>query len=117
MAKRGGFPGCGMPGNMANLMKQAQKMQRQMEEQAKEMETKEFTATAGGGAVEVIVTGKKELKKVNLQEEVVDPDDIEMLEDLIVAAVNEALRKVDEENASAMNKLTGGLGGGMPGMF
>ncbi|MDD6441444.1 MAG: YbaB/EbfC family nucleoid-associated protein [bacterium] len=117
MAKRGGFPGGGMPGNMANLMKQAQKMQRQMEEQAKEMETKEFTATAGGGAVEVIVTGKKELKKVNLQEEVVDPDDIEMLEDLIVAAVNEALRKVDEENASAMNKLTGGLGGGMPGMF
>ena len=117
MAKRGGFPGGGMPGNMANLMKQAQKMQRQMEEQAKEMETKEFTATAGGGAVEVIVTGKKELRKVNLQEEVVDPDDIEMLEDLIVAAVNEALRKVDDENASAMNKLTGGLGGGMPGMF
>ena len=117
MAKRGGFPGGGMPGNMANLMKQAQKMQRQMEEQAKEMETKEFTATAGGGAVEVIVTGKKELKKVNLQEEVVDPDDIEMLEDLIVAAVNEALRKVDDENASAMNKLTGGLGGGMPGLF
>ena len=117
MAKRGGFPGMGMPGNMNNLMKQAQKMQRQMEEQAKEMETKEFTATAGGGAVEVIVTGKKELKKVNLQKEVVDPDDIEMLEDLIVAAVNEALRKVDEENASAMNKLTGGLGGGMPGMF
>ena len=117
MAKRGGFPGGGMPGNMANLMKQAQKMQRQMEEQAKEMETKEFTATAGGGAVEVIVTGKKELKKVNLQKEVVDPDDIEMLEDLNVAAVNEALRKVDDENASAMNKLTGGLGGGMPGMF
>ena len=69
MAKRGGFPGGGMPGNMANLMKQAQKMQRQMEEQAKEMETKEFTATAGGGAVEVIVTGKKEIKKISLQEE------------------------------------------------
>ena len=102
---------------MANLMKQAQKMQRQMEEQAKEMETKEFTATAGGGAVEVIVTGKKEIKKINLQEEVVDPDDIEMLEDLIVAATNEALRKVDEENTSAMSKLTGGLGGGIPGMF
>ena len=117
MAKRGGFPGGGMPGNRANLMKQAQKMQRQMEEQAKEMETKEFTATAGGGAVEVIVTGKKEIKKINLQEEVVDPDDIEMLEDLIVAATNEALRKVDEENTSAMSKLTGGLGGGIPGMF
>ena len=65
----------------------------------------------------MIVTGKKEIKKINLQEEVVDPDDIEMLEDLIVAATNEALRKVDEENTSAMSKLTGGLGGGIPGMF
>lgn len=117
MAKRGGFPGGGMPGNMANLMKQAQKMQRQMEEQAKEMETKEFTATAGGGAVEVIVSGKREVLKVKLQEEVVDPDDIEMLEDLIVAAANEALRQVEDANASAMSKLTGGIGGGMPGMF
>ena len=117
MAKRGGFPGGGMPGNMANLMKQAQKMQRQMEEQQKEMETKEFTSTAGGGAVEITVNGKKEVLKVKLQEEVVDPDDIEMLEDLIIAATNEALRQVDEVNSSAMNKLTGGLGGGMPGMF
>ena len=117
MAKRGGFPGGGMPGNMANLMKQAQKMQRQMEEQAKEMETKEFTATAGGGAVEVTVSGKREVLKVKLQEEVVDPDDIEMLEDLIVAAANEALRQVEDANASAMSKLAGGIGGGMPGMF
>ena len=116
MAKRGGFPGGGMPGNMANLMKQAQKMQRQMEEQAKEMESKEFTATAGGGAVEVTVSGTREALKVKLQEEVVDPDDIEMLEDLIVAATNEALRKVEAESASAMSKLTGGLGGGMPGL-
>lgn len=117
MAKRGGFPGggMGMPGNMANLMKQAQKMQRQMEEQAKELETKEFSATAGGGAVEVTVNGKKDLLKIQLQEEVVDPDDIEMLEDLIVAAVNEAMRQVDEESSSAMGKLTGGMG--MPGMF
>ena len=76
MAKRGGFPGGGMPGNMANLMKQAQRMQRQMEEQQKELETKEFTATAGGGAVEVTVTGKREVTKVKLAEEVVDPDDI-----------------------------------------
>ncbi|CUX19770.1 YbaB/EbfC family nucleoid-associated protein [Clostridium sp. C105KSO13] len=117
MGKKGGFPGGGVPGNMANLMKQAQKMQRQMEEQAKELETKEFTATAGGGAVEVTISGKREVMKVKLQEEVVDPEDIEMLEDLIVAATNEALRKVDEESSSAMNKLTGGLGGGMPGMF
>lgn len=116
MAKRGGFPGGAMPGNMANLMKQAQKMQRQMEEQAKEMETKEFTATAGGGAVEITVSGTREILKVKLAEEVVDPDDIEMLEDLIVAATNEALRKVEEASASAMSKLTGGLGAGMPGM-
>ncbi len=117
MAKRGGFPGGGMPGNMANLMKQAQKMQRQMEEQAKELETKEFTATAGGGAVEVTVSGKREVTKVKLAEEVVDPDDIEMLEDLIVAATNEALRQVEEESSSAMGKLTGGLGGGLGGQM
>lgn len=118
MAKRGGFPGGGgMPGNMANLMKQAQKMQRQMEEQAKELETKEFTATAGGGAVEATVSGTKKLLKVKLDEEVVDPEDVEMLEDLIVAAVNEALDKVEAETSSAMSKLTGGMGGGMPGLF
>ena len=103
-----------MPGNMANLMKQAQKMQRQMEEQAKEMETKEFTATAGGGAVEVTVSGTKKVLKVKLDEEAVDP---EMLEDLIVAAVNEAMDKVDEVSASAMSKFTGGMGGQMPGLF
>lgn len=112
MAKRGGFPGGGMPGNMANLMKQAQKMQRQMEEQAKEMETKEFSATAGGGAVEVTVSGSKKILKVKLDEEVVDPDDVEMLEDLIMAAANEALRKMDEVSQSSMAKITGGLGGG-----
>ena len=106
-----------MPGNMANLMKQAQKMQRQMEEQAKEMETKELTATAGGGAVEVTVSGTKKVLKVKLDEEAVDPDDVEMLEDLIVAAVNEAMDKVDEVSASAMSKFTGGMGGQMPGLF
>ena len=114
MAKRGGFPGGAMPGNMNNLMKQAQRMQRQMEEGQKEMETKEFSAKAGGGAVEVVVTGKKEVVKVVLAEEVVDPDDIEMLQDLIVAATNEALRQADEANAALMNKMTGGLGGGFP---
>ncbi len=115
MAKRGGFPG-GMPGNMNNLMKQAQRMQRQMEENQKELETKEFTAAAGGGAVEVTVTGKKEIVKVKLSEEVVDPEDIEMLEDLIVAATNEALRKAEEASAEVMNKMAGGLGlgGGFP---
>ena len=111
MSKRGGFPGMGMPGNMNNLMKRAQKMQRQMEENQKALEEKEFTAAAGGGAVEVTISGKREIKKVTLSEEVVDPDDIEMLEDLIVAATNEALRKVDEESSAVMSKLTGGLGG------
>ncbi len=114
MAKRGGFPGGAMPGNMSNLMKQAQRMQRQMEESQKELETKEFSATAGGGAVEVMVSGKKEIISVKLSEEVVDPEDIEMLQDLIVAATNEALRKAEEENAAIMNKMTGGLGGGFP---
>ena len=113
MAKRGGFPG-GMPGNMNNLMKQAQRMQRQMEESQKELETKEFSATAGGGAVEVTVTGKKEIVSVKLSEEAVDPEDVEMLEDVIMAAVNEALRKAEEANAANMAKLTGGLGGGFP---
>ena len=106
-----------MPGNMNNLMKQAQRMQRQMEENQKELETKEFTAKAGGGAVEVTVSGKKEVISVKLTEEVVDPDDVEMLEDLIMAAANEALRKCEEESAAQMSKLTGGLGGLGGGLF
>ena len=117
MAKRGGFPG-GMPGNMNNLMKQAQRMQRQMEEATKELESKEYTATSGGGAVSVTVSGKKEVVSVKLSEEVVDPDDIEMLEDLIMAATNEAFRQMETESSEAMSKLTGGrggaLGGGLP---
>ena len=116
MAKRGGFQG-GMPGNMNNLMKQAQRMQRQMEERTKEMEEKEFEASVGGGVVTVKVSGKKEVISVKLSEEVVDPDDIETLEDLIVAATNEALRKMDEENTQMMQQLTGGLGGLGGGLF
>jgi hypothetical protein len=101
----------GMPGNMSNLMKQAQKMQRQMEESQKELEEKEVTATAGGGAVEVTISGKKEITKVKLAPEVVDPEDIEMLEDLIMAAANEALRKQEEASQQIMGSITGGLGG------
>jgi DNA-binding YbaB/EbfC family protein len=112
MAKRGGFPG-GMPGNMNNIMKQAQRMQKQMEEAQKELEEQEVTAAAGGGAVEVTVSGKREITKVKLSEEVVDPEDIEMLEDLIMAAANEALRKVEEASQASMSRITGGLGGGM----
>ena len=115
MAKRGGFPGgMAMPGNMNNLMKQAQRMQRQMEEGQKELETKEFTAKAGGGAVEVTVSGKKEILNVKLSEEAVDPDDIETLQDMIIAATNEALKQAEEANNELMGKMTGGLGGGFP---
>lgn len=115
MAKRGGFQG-GMPGNMNNLMKQAQKMQKQMEDAQKEMEDKEVTASAGGGAVQVTVSGKKEITKIKLSEEVVDPEDIEMLEDLIVAAANEAFRELEELTTASMSKITGGLGGGLGGL-
>lgn len=111
MAKRGGFPGGAMPGNMSNLMKQAQKMQRQMEETTKELEAAEYTATAGGGVVEVTVSGKKEVTKVKLDKEVVDPDDVETLEDLIMAATNEALRQMEEHSQESMAKITGGMGG------
>ena len=114
MAKKGGFSGGGMPGNMNNLMKQAQRMQRQMEESQKDLEIKEFTAKAGGSAVEVTCTGKKEIKSVKFDKEVVDPDDVEMLQDLVVAATNEALRMADEASGDMMNKMTGGLGGGFP---
>lgn len=113
MAKKGGFPG-GMPGNMSNLMKQAQRMQRQMEEGQKELEAKEFTAKAGGGAVEACVNGKKELLKISISEEAVDPDDVEMLQDMIVAAVNEAMKQADDASQELMGKMTGGLGGGFP---
>lgn len=112
MAK-GGFPGGFGGGNMNNLMKQAQKLQKQMEDMQKELETKEFEASVGGGAVVVKVTGKKEITAINIKPEVVDPDDVEMLEDLIKGAVNEALRKAEEENESKMGKLTGGMPGGL----
>ncbi len=107
MAKRGGFPG--MSGNMNNLMKQAQKMQKQMEQMQEELEQRTVEATAGGGAVTAVVSGKKELMEVKINPEVVDEEDVEMLEDLIVAAVNEALRKADEMVNNEMSKLTGGL--------
>ena len=105
---RGGFPG-GMPGNMNQLMKQAQRMQRQMEETQAQLEEKEIVGTAGGGVVEVTVSGKKEITKVHINPDAVDPDE-EMLEDLVMAAANEALRKMDELTQASMSKFTGGLG-------
>ena len=111
MAKRGGYPGGMMPGGMNNLMKQAQKMQQKMAEQQEALEQKEYSAKAGGGAVEVTVSGKKELTKVTIDPDAVDPDDVEMLQDMIIAAANEALRAAEEDARSAMGGLTGGLGG------
>lgn len=114
MAKGYGGFGGGMPGNMNNLMKQAQKMQKQMEEAQKTLEETTVTATAGGGVVSVKATGKKEILEVKIDPEAVDPDDVEMLEDMVMAAVNEALRKADEISANSMSKIAGGLGGGFP---
>ena len=110
MERRGGFPG-GMHGNMNNIMKQAQKMQKQMEEAQAQLEESSYTATSGGGAVEVTISGKKEITSIKFDPEVVDPDDIEMLEDLTMAAVNEAIRKIEEVSAQKMSKITGGMGG------
>ena len=107
MARRGGFPGMG--GNMANLMKQAQKMQKQMEEAQKEIEDLEVTVSTGGGSIEVTMNGKKELISIKIDPDAVDPDDVEMLQDMIVAGVNEAMREIDKKSQSKMSGF--GLGG------
>jgi DNA-binding YbaB/EbfC family protein len=112
MAK-GGFPGMG--GNMNSLMKQAQKFQQQMEDMQKDLGNKKFEASVGGGAVIAIANGKRQLVEVKIKPEVVDPDDVEMLEDLIMSACNEALKKAEDETSNEMGKLTGGLN--MPGLF
>ena len=112
MAKRGGFPG-GMPGNMNNLMKQAQKMQQKMQENQRALEEKIFEASAGGGAVTVKMSGKREITALEISPDAVDPDDVETLQDLITAAFNEVMKKIDEESAQQLGSLTGGLGGGL----
>ena len=108
MSKRGGFPG-GMGGfggmNLNNLMKEAKKMQADMEKSQAELASKEFEASAGGGAITVKVSGEKVLKEIKIKPEVVDPEDIEMLEDLILTCVNEALRQVDSAQATALGKF------------
>lgn len=106
-----GFPGFG--GNFGNLLKQAEKMQKEIARLQAELEEKTVDASSGGGAVTVVVNGKKELKEIKIKPEVVDPDDVEMLQDLILAAVNEAIRKADEMVSSEMKKITGGI----PGLF
>ncbi|MBU5308828.1 YbaB/EbfC family nucleoid-associated protein [Clostridioides mangenotii] len=114
MAKKG-FGG--MPGgaNMNQLMKQAQKMQENMQKAQEELETKELEASVGGGAVTVKINGKKEILDITIKPEVVDPDDIEMLQDLVLSAVNQAIRSVEDIQANQMNKLTGGMN--IPGLF
>ena len=107
MAK-GGFPGMG-GANMQQLMKQAQKMQQDLMKMQEEMQSKEYEATAGGGVVTAVVNGQKELLRISIDPEAVDPEDVEMLQDMVVAAVNEAMRKADAESAANMSKLTGGL--------
>lgn len=110
---RGGFPGMG---NINNIMKQAKKMQEQMAKMQEELEEKTVEASAGGGMVTVVANGKKEIVEINIKPEVVDPDDIEMLQDLVLAGVNEALRKAEEMAQEQMAKLTGGMGL-PPGLF
>ncbi len=114
MAK-GGFRG-GMPGSQMNMMKQAQKMQQDFLKMQQELESKEFEFTAGGGAVKATMVGTRQLQSITIDPEVVDPEDVEMLQDLIVAAVNGAIKAADDETNKAMSKLQGGLGG-FPGLF
>ena len=108
MAKgyRGGSP---LGGNMGNMMKQAQRMQQQMLQMQQELEEKEYEATAGGGVVKAVISGKKQLKSVEIDPEAVDPEDVEMLQDLVLAAVNEALTKAHEAANREMGKYTGGM--------
>ena len=109
MAKGGYRGGMPMGGMNMNMVKQAQKMQQEMLRMQQEMETKEYEATAGGGMVTAAVNGKHELLRLNIDPEAVDPEDVEMLQDMVIAAVNEAMRKADAEATASMSKLTGGL--------
>ncbi len=108
---RPGFGGFGGGANMQQLMRQAQKMQQQMTEMQEKLDAEEYEAAAGGGMVTVKVSGKRELTEIHIDPQVIDPDDAEMLEDLVKAAVNEALRKGEEARESAMGKVAPGMGG------
>ena len=110
---RGGFPG---GGNQMNMMKQAQKMQQDFLKMQQELESKEFEFTAGGGAVKATMIGTRQLQSITIDPELLDPDDLEMLQDLVLAAVNGAIKLADDETNKAMAKLQGGLGG-FPGLF
>lgn len=105
----------GGPQNMQSMMRQAQKMQEAMEEKQAELDAREYDIQAGGGAVSLKINGKKEVLSIAIKPEVVDPDDVETLQDILVAAVNEGIKKVESVNSEEMNKITGGLS--MPGLF
>jgi len=107
--------GMGGPQNMQAMLRQAQKMQEDMQAKQAELDACEYDVTAGGGVVAVKINGKKEILSIDLQPEIVDPDDIETLSDILVAAINEAIKRVDETNAAEMNKITGPMN--LPGMF
>lgn len=110
--------GSGGGTNLQHLAKQAQKMQADIEEKTAELEEKEYEAQSGGGAVKVVATGKMELKSIEIAEDVVDPDDIEMLSDLVMAAVNEALRNASKDKEETLGAISGGLAGmNIPGLF
>ena len=117
MARGYGGGGFGGGANLNNLMKQAQKMQKDIARIQEELAEKTVEATAGGGAIKVVASCDKKIIELSIEPEVVDPSDIEMLQDLIIAAVNEALRKAEDVSAEEMGKATGGYGGGMPGLF
>ncbi len=112
---RGRMNNMGGGANMGNIMKQAQKMQQEIQQAQEELEAKTFDATVGGGMVSVVANGKKEILEVNIDPEALDPDDVEMLQDMIMAAVNEVLRKIEDVTQNTMSKFTGGMG--FPGMF
>lgn len=112
MAKRGNFGGFGGGmGNMQNLMRQAQKLQEEALKAQNDIDNSDFSASSGGGMVNVVVSGKRQIKSLEIKPEVVDPDDIDMLQDLIMAAVNEALTSAEKTREEKMNKISGGMGG------
>lgn len=115
MGRGGGFPGMMGGGNMQQLARQAQKLQQQMTKMQEELDEREFEASSGGGMVTVKVNGKKEVLAVAIKPEAVDPDDVEMLQDLVLAAVNEAMRQAAETVENEMSKVTGGMN--LPGLF
>lgn len=112
MSRRGGFGG---GNNMGQMMKQVQQMQKRMEDAQKEIEESKVTATAGGGVIEVEANGKKQITSIKINPEVVDPEDVEMLEDMILTAVNDAISQVEKLSEEKMGKITGGMS--LPGMF